>query len=823
MQNGLAGDDSPVAFRDRIELAFHRWGAFVVRRKWWVIFVSLLVSGYVGSWSVEMTADFSSESYLLDSDRSQEVFDAFRDQYGRDDLILIGLQPGEVFQFAFLEKLRSLHEDLEREVPHVEEITSLINARSTRGEADELIVEELLENWPSSEAELAAVRERALANKAYVGSLISKDQGFTAILIKLDTYSSVATSTERSELEFSDEVVLLGDSEIEYLTNAEAGLAVEAIYEVLGRHESDDLEVLAVGDAISGHYMQAISTADSALFAGLSIVLIVALLSISFRRVSAAVLPLLVVILSMIVTFGVMAWIGLPWATTSQVIVVLVIAVGICDSVHILAIVYRGLAMGKSREDAITYAIGHSGFPVVITSLTTAGGLVSFCAAEIVPVSNLGIISPLGVMIALVYTLTLLPALLAVVPLKPQRQKRATLVGEGTPFGSIRIVDATLSRIADVVIRHPARVLVGAGLLLALAVPGAMNIRFSDDVRMWLFEDDPLRVALEKFDESFEGINSLEILIDTGRPNGLHEPGTLRRIDEAIAFVEQFSTENVRVGGTISLIDILKETHRALNENRSEMYNVPSNRELIAQELLLFENSGSEDLEKITDSQFQIARLTIRVNLADGFDYVPFVAELESELTRILGEDLDFQVTGSVALNSRAFSLLLSSMVRSYSIALIVITPLMVILIGRLRRGLLAMIPNLIPVYLTLALMGFVDIPMNISTLLIGSIIIGVAVDDTIHFMHQFGRYLELTGDPAAAIRETFRTTGTALLVTSIVLSGSFGCSALGGFTGVVHFGILTFFATIVAFLSDVLVAPALMMVTERKQSRRSP
>ena len=412
------GADQPASTQDRIEAAFHQWGAFVVRRRWWVIVVSLCVSFYVGSWITQMTADFSNESYLLENDPSQEVYDAFRQQYGRDDLLLIGLQPGEVFQFEFLEKLRSLHEDLERDVPHVEEITSLINARSTRGEGDELIVEELLEDWPRNAAELAVVRERALGNKAYVGNLISKDQSFTAILIKLDTYSSLTESNELADLEFSEEVIRPEDSEVEYLTNAESGAVVDAIYEVLERHDFGGIEVLAVGDAFAGQHMQEISTQDSALFGGLSIVLVVVLLSVMFRRVSAAVLPLLVVILSIFVTYGTMAWLGLPWAHTTQVVGMLLVAVGICDSVHILAIVYHGLAMGKNREDAIVYGIGHSGFPVVMTSLTTAGGLVSFLAAEIVPVSNLGIITPFGVMVALVYTLTLLPALLAVVPLE---------------------------------------------------------------------------------------------------------------------------------------------------------------------------------------------------------------------------------------------------------------------------------------------------------------------------------------------------------------------------------------------------------------------
>ena len=161
---------------------------------------------------------------------------------------------------------------------------------------------------------------------------------------------------------------------------------------------------------------------------------------------------------------------------------------------------------------------------------------------------------------------------------------------------------------------------------------------------------------------------------------------------------------------------------------------------------------------------------------------------------------------------------------RSYGLALLIITPLMVLMIGSMRLGLLSMIPNLLPVYLTLALMGWLDISLQISTLLVGSIVIGVAVDDTIHFLHKFDRYYKAEGDVRASLRKTLETTGTALFTTSVVLALSFATYYLGNMTGIVYFGILASFGMVIAFLADLTLSPALVALVYRgaKSEERS-
>jgi predicted RND superfamily exporter protein len=789
----------------RVEKALGRWGRLVVRRRGRTIAVCLLFTAWLLSGLPRLTADFSNDNYLLSGDPSRLVYDAFRARYGLDERLMIGIEPTSVFDLEFLERLRAFHTDVEESVPYVEEVLSLVNARLTRGEDDELIVEELMEDWSGDAEGLAVFRERVLSNPLYRNVFISKNHDFTAVTVKPQTWSSLSDEGEDEIGGFEDDT----STGAEFLTTGEIGEMIEALRDVIARHEGPDLRMHLVGREVMGKRMEDIGARDTAVYSVISLVVIAGLLMALFRRVSAALLPLLVVSLSGLSTIGAMAHLGIPFTSMTQILPSFLIAVGVCDSIHLLSIAYRRLAMGDDQATAIAYSIEHSGLAVVLTSVTTAGGLFSFVAAQLSPIAQLGIIAPLGVLLALFYSLTLLPALLASVRLSPPRTS-----GRGVASG----VDRVLARLGDVATGHPRTVLAATALVLLVSVLGVRQVHFSMDVLSWLMDDEPVRVSIERIDEAFEGIGDVQVLVDSRRENGLHDPDVLRRLDAAVRFARELRTGPVSVGGATSIADVVKEINLALHENRPEHYALPNERALIAQELLLFENSGSDDLEDVTDSRFQEARIALRTTWADGLFYVPFLEELETGMAEILGDDLSAQITGGRPLSARAFSLLLPSLARSYALALLVITPLMVLMIGNVKRGLLAMIPNLIPVYLTLAIMGFFSISMNMSTLMVGSIIIGIAVDDTIHFMQRFNHYYAATGDAAVAVRETLETTGVALLVTSLALTASFLVFLMGNIWALVHFGVMAAIATGFAFVADVLVAPALMVLATRRR-----
>jgi len=517
------------------------------------------------------------------------------------------------------------------------------------------------------------------------------------------------------------------------------------------------------------------------------------------------------VILSLISTISLMAAFKAPIKLPTQILPSFMLAVSVGYSVHILAMFYHNFRKSRNREEAIIYSIGHSGLAVVMTAATTAGGLFSFSTSEVAPIADVGIFAGTGVLLAMVYTIILLPALLAVIPVKIIKNKK----DQSEDAAEDTAIDRFLAKIGRISTGHPYKILIISAVIIAFSITGIMKIRFSHDVLKWLPKSNSVRLATEKIDKELRGSVSLEIVLDTGKENGLYDPGILNRMEKTAAYLETLEVGKVFAGKVWSLTTILKETNRALNENRKEFYAIPQNKKLIAQELLLFENSGSDDMEDFTDSQFSKARLMVKVPFVDATAYTKFLETVNDHFQKSY-PDVKITVTGMMALMFRTVVHAIASMSKSYIYALIVITILMILLIGRLRIGLLSMVPNLAPIITTLGIMGWLNIPMNLFTMLVGNIAIGLAVDDTIHFMHNFRRYFEESKDAKFAVMETLHTTGRAMLVTSCVLSIGFFIFMFATMNNLIHFGFLTGLAIILALLADYFIAPALMIVVNR-------
>jgi predicted RND superfamily exporter protein len=270
------------------------------------------------------------------------------------------------------------------------------------------------------------------------------------------------------------------------------------------------------------------------------------------------------------------------------------------------------------------------------------------------------------------------------------------------------------------------------------------------------------------------------------------------------------------VGKTVSVVDVLKEINQALHNGRADSYAIPGNRDLIAQEFLLFENSGSDDLEKVVDRQFSTARLSAKVPWSDFQTYQGFVQDLGDRARQILPGHAQVTTTGMLVLLTESVVALMNSMATSYAIAGVVITLLMILMLGNLKIGLVSMIPNLFPIVVTLGLMGWFDIPVDMFTLLIGSIAIGLAVDDTIHFMHNFKRYYGHSGNARWAVCESLRTTGRAMLFTTLVLVAGFWLFMFASLDNLFYFGLLTGMTILLALAADFVLAPALMVLFAR-------
>ena len=548
--------------------------------------------------------DTSTEQMLKPNDPIRLRYEAFREQFGRDELIAVGIAGPRVFERSFLERLAALHRDLEQSVPKLVEVRSLINARDVRGEAQELVVEDLLAEIPESDAQLAALEARVLASPTYRDLLISRDGTFTLIAIETEAYSSFAEGDVLAGFDQAAEPDAGARKPArQFLSGEENREIVEAVREVTARHAAPGFEIYAAGTPFMVTRITELMQQDMVRFMTLSLLSISVLLYFLFGSWAGVLLPLLVVVSSLVALFGLFPLTGQKITPPAQILPTFQLTVGVAYPVHFLSMFFKAMREGATRADAVVHSLGHSGLPIVMTALTTMGGMASFATASLQPLAMLGYLVPAGVVLAVVFSLVLLPGLVMVIPLRAATVDRMEA-------GHTRI-DQLLLACGRFSLRHRVPLIAGTLLASALSVwVAATGLRFSHDPIDWLPEGDPLRIATELVNDRMGATTTMDVVVNTGHENGLYEPAVLDGIERLRVFGETYPDPLVGVRRVTSLADVIKEIHQALHENRPEFYAIPRERRLVAQELLLFENTGADDLERITDTAFSKTRVT---------------------------------------------------------------------------------------------------------------------------------------------------------------------------------------------------------------------
>lgn len=522
-----------------------------------------------------------------------------------------------------------------------------------------------------------------------------------------------------------------------------------------------------------------------------------------FRRLSGVFLPLIAVVLTVVSTLSMMAMSGVPFTVVTQIMPSFLLAAVTGGTIHLLSVFYKDYAKSKDTKVSLRYAMGHSGLAIVMTALTTAAGLWSFSFSAVAPVADLGVFASSGVLVGLLFTLVLAPAILSTTKLKHKAVKENQ---EGNTQ-----MDRFLLGISNIATGYPKAIVLVSALMILIAVFFASQLRFSHLPLKRFPEDNASRIATEIVDEKLRGSITLEIIVDTGKENGLYEPVVLNKIESASRYLNSIQTKEYFVGKTLSVVDVLKETNKALNENKSEFYTILQNKDLIAQELFLFENSGSDDLQDFVSSDFSKARITVKVPYVDALEYNKFINQVQIQLDQEFSGIATVSLTGISVLLAVIMEKSIYSSAISYILAFVLISIMMIVLIGNVKIGLISMIPNVAPILFLSTIMVIFDMPLDMFTLLIGAIALGLAVDDTAHFMHNFRRYELEYNDVDKAVRLTLLGTGRATVVTSIVLSLGFLVLTTATMSNMFNFGVLTASAIFVALLADFFLVPAIM------------
>ncbi len=781
--------------RHNIEIFITQSSRIVYRHPMAALCFVLLTTLIFSLGFVNLYIDVTPENMLGEANAARLDYEKFRQIFDNDEVAIVIVQADDVFDPTFLKKLASFQRQIENSVPYIDQLDSLISARLTQASDDDLVVNSLKDEWPTTLEAFSHFKQKILANPVYKNVLYSEDHHFTTIRINIRAPWDEAD--KRKKFSYN----LLEVSEVDEM--------VPKLFLLMKELETNEgIKTWLTGGPPTGWSISKAIERDMSLFTGLAVVMIGLLLACLFRRVSGVIIPLLIVVLSLLGTFGFMGLIHYPIAAITQILPTLLITVGVAEAVHVLSLFYTAYDKGVEKEKALIDAYRHCGVAILMTSLTTAGGLVSFYFADLIPIAQFGVAAPMGVMLALLYTIVLLPAIIAIVNIK-----RKSPVNKGNSDS----IDRALIFVSLKSTEYPKLVIAVWTALVAVSLFYAVKLEFIYQPSRMLNESHPVREAVEIANNKFKWGTYIDILIDTNQPQGLYDPINLSAVNKIQQIAEQTWSDDVIVANSSSVADLVKEINRSLHADREGYYSIPNEKALIAQELLLFELSGSEDMRLLVDDNHQIARITLLLPDKNILHFIKYVEALTNNISQVLPAHATLYITGIAPVVMEAFSKMLKTMAQSNIIALIIIFPLMIILLDNIKYAAISMIPNIAPIVVGLGVMHLFEIPLDIFTILIGSIIIGIAVDDTIHFMHSYKRIKDTGVSVTEAIHATIMGCGRALLITSLSLACGFGIFGLATMDAVQSFGFISALTIVIAILSDVSLTPALLTLLERE------
>lgn len=751
---------------NRLELLFER--------KWLVLAAIGLITAVAAFFAARVVFDSSIEIWFLENDPDLLTYHDFLDRFEADEVIVLGVFADDIFSPQVLSAIKRLTKEA-KAAPYVYRVTSLSNIRIPRGQDGYVNINPLFRTVPQEKAELEALRQETLSNSLLAGSLVAEDGKAAAVLIEIDPVGS----------DF--------DSKIELM---------DRLKELAQQEEKDGIRILFSGSPVMDEAFYKYTQNDFTIFGPVAVALVILLTFIVFRRLSATLIPLAVVVLASIWVFGVMGALGVKINVISTALIVLTLAVGIASSIHILADYYQQLMAGLPPEKAVRHSITQVITPCFFTSATTAAGMLSLMVSDLKPVKEFGWLAALAVVFAFIISFTMIPLVLHLA--KPpdadfiQRQK----------VGPISRLLALLGRPTR---KSSAIVLAFTFVLLAASVYGLTLLEVGSNPVNYFKKGDPVLAAAQRIDEALGGSITIEGMVEA--PNaGLKDPQNLKRLDE----LERWLEDLPGVTKVLSAVDSLKEINRVFQDGDRVFYRVPETRELIAQYYLLME--GEKDFDTLIQENYSVGRLTARARLVDAQQLSARIPELEDKLHNEYNDDkLKVILTGFIKLVSDMELYLLDSQIRSFAIAFGVITLMMFILLGSLRLALFSMIPNLTPIAMGLAFMAASKISLDPGTVMIGSIALGLVVDDTVHFLVRLHRRFKRGLTLEEAIAGTMEATGRPIIITSVVLSAGFLVLMLGSFAPNIYFGMITAIIVVLALICDIVVLPAALVIIRPK------
>lgn len=756
------------------EMSVPRIAMYVVRliglRPWLALFLGVLTVGLMVPGLGRLKADFTHRYFFYDDDPLLVQFNQFERQFGNDDVAIVAIHsPSGVFDLETANLVNTLTEKMWK-VPEVIRVDSLANYNWVHASGDDIAVERFFPDDGSLSAELLAARQQiALKDETLPNYLVSKDSKTTLV------YAHIRPG-------------------IESVPNPETiTLAIRKLVDELkgGDHQF----YISGGPPLSHAFKEAAEKDLSRLIPAL-VVLVMIILAILLRSVAGVLLPFVVAISAIIGALGLGGYFNIIQGNISTMLPNILIAVSIADAVHILVTFYTHLKQGMARADAARVALLKNFVPTFLTSFTTAVGFMSFGTATLKPLNGLGAMAAFGTTMAWVTSYLIVGSLLFILPLKP-----STVRAE-----EINLGDTLANRYVEWILSKKTFVIVGIAIFCVVGVTLSLKTDVNSDPLKYFRKGWDAREANEFIEATVGGARGVEIVFDAGTEEGIKDPEFLRKIDTFEEWVEQ----QPRVTKAVSIVDILKATHRSLNADDPKAYALAADRETISQELFLYTMSLPQgmDLNDRISLKNDALRMSVLWTIPTSKESVAFIKTIEDK-TKEMG--LVAHVTGKYRLWQGMNSYVVRSFITSFFTAAITISVIIMIALRSIGFGLLAMIPNLVPLVFSGAFLFLIGQYLDVGTVFVASVVLGIAVDDTIHILANFRRaHLEGRSGKTALV-ETFSETSPALLATTGILIAGFGVFSFAAFMPNVFFGLLTAVTLLVAVVIEFSLTPVLL------------
>ena len=757
-----------------------RYTDWVVRWRWPVIVLSLLAIAAMTAGASRL--EFSNDYRVFFSEENPQLtaFETLQKTYTKNDNVLFAIEPadGNVFTES---NLRMIAEVTEKawQLPFSTRVDSITNFQHTYAEEDDLIVEDLVDPETLTAEDIPRIRAVALNEKLLLNRLITSRGDITGINVTV-------------ELPGIDP-----NAEVPKVAAAARVLADEI------RASYPGTRVYLTGIAMMNNAFPEASQSDMQTLVPLAFLGVIVVLLLLFRSFTATFITSAVIFLTILASMGMAGWVGFPMTPPLASVPLVVLILAVADCVHILIPALHGMRDGEDKLTALRESMRINFQPVFLTSLTTAIGFMTLNFSEVPPFGHLGTTTAIGVLIAFLLAILLLPALFAVLPVRVRR-------------GAKKQESPGMAWLAEQVIRFRTLFLWGSVAVAVVLVLFIPNNELNDNFVEYFDKSIAFRADSDHVNDNLTGVGVIDYSLDSGEEGGVANPGFLVQV-KALGewFRQQPEVHNVNV-----ITDIFERLNKNMHGDDPAWYRLPERRDLAAQYLLLYEMSlpYGLDLNNQLNVDKSSTRLTVAVKNLTSKEYIG----LDQRAMAWMAEHTpDIHTAGAspTLMFAHIGKRNIDSMLSGTVVALVLISLVLIVALRSWKFGLISLIPNLLPVAMAFGLWGMLVGRIGMASSVVAAMALGIIVDDTVHFLSKYLRARrELNLSPEDAIRYAFTRVGVALLVTSAALMAGFLILAQSVFQINWAMGALTAVAITVALVIDFLLLPPLLMIFDRDE-----